>query len=115
MPITDNFANPITYICFFSLSLLQLLPKTGATSTTTTTTPVTQQHHLQRPADFVHLVFFNHNSSDILLTSCWERLEDVHPKRFRVDHVLSAAEDDWTGRRGRVSQELVRSILQGWL
>lgn len=91
--------------------LAQLLPSSSPPSSpskTTTTTTTTEP----RSADFVHLVFFNKTRSDILMSSSWEKLEDEYPKRFRMDHVLSKPEPDWTGLKGRIDKDMLLRLIQ---
>ena len=66
-----------------------------------------------RYPDLLHLIFFNKSSADILMSSSWDRLIDVDPKRFRIDHVLSNPDPEWTGTKGRVSKEMLLRLLTG--
>ncbi|CAG0885610.1 unnamed protein product [Cyprideis torosa] len=60
----------------------------------------------------IKLVFFNKTIQDILLQEELEALEKKFPDNFNVLHVLSdETEDFWSGRRGRVSMELLEDIL----
>nr|CAB3235139.1 cytochrome b5 reductase 4-like [Phallusia mammillata] len=60
----------------------------------------------------VHLEFFNKTTKDIP----WrEELQDLTKKyigRFTVEHVLSQADNDWKGKRGRITLAMLREILK---
>lgn len=58
----------------------------------------------------VHLMFFNKTERDIILQEELDRLMSDN-SRFSVEHVLSEASAKWSGRKGRVSLELLQSLL----
>ncbi|KAK3910947.1 Cytochrome b5 reductase 4 [Frankliniella fusca] len=58
----------------------------------------------------ISLTFFNRTEKDILWKDELERLVQKD-SRFTVSHVLSEADETWTGLRGRVDGELLRSQL----
>ncbi|KAI1301784.1 Cytochrome b5 reductase 4 [Halotydeus destructor] len=57
----------------------------------------------------VCLLYFNKTENDIIWREKFATLKDSHPSNFHVDHVLSQADDQWTGRTGRISGELLES------
>ncbi len=59
----------------------------------------------------IWLLYGNRHESHILFHSILDRLEREHPQRFQVIHSLSRPSEQWTGRRGRLSREAIRSIL----
>ncbi|CAL4137200.1 unnamed protein product, partial [Meganyctiphanes norvegica] len=59
----------------------------------------------------VLLVFFNKTEKDIPWRQEFDQLHSSHQDLFTVVHVLSQAEQSWTGQKGRVSKELLISIL----
>jgi len=40
-----------------------------------------------------------------------EKLSESSEQQFRVIHVLSEPDDEWTGRNGRVTEELLNEFL----
>lgn len=57
------------------------------------------------------LIDFNNTEKDIMWKEAIEEMQEIHPHRFQFTHVLSNASLSWTGRHGRVSQELLKEIL----
>lgn len=62
-------------------------------------------------SDSIDLFFFNKTESDIWLREKFDVLRSKDG-RFSVTHVLSKAENTWTGQTGRISKELVEQIAQ---
>lgn len=58
----------------------------------------------------ISLTFFNRTEKDILWRDELDRLAQKD-SRFTVSHVLSEADESWTGLRGRMDGELLRSQL----
>ncbi|XP_056016450.1 cytochrome b5 reductase 4-like isoform X3 [Ostrea edulis] len=58
----------------------------------------------------VKLVFFNKTEGDILW---YDQLQSLTKKsdRYSVDYVLSEAADSWSGRKGRITLDLMRKSL----
>ncbi|XP_031354393.1 cytochrome b5 reductase 4 isoform X2 [Photinus pyralis] len=58
----------------------------------------------------VTLLFFNKTEKDILLK---DQLETLHNEdsRFRVEHILSQADSNWTGHKGKISNNLLRDSI----
>ncbi|KAF5291583.1 hypothetical protein FQR65_LT01896 [Abscondita terminalis] len=59
----------------------------------------------------ITLVFFNKAEEDILLKDQLENLQH-DDNRFKVHHVLSQADSRWAGRKGHVTKELLKSIIE---
>lgn len=56
------------------------------------------------------LLFFNRKEEDILWRGELDQLAASNDS-FQVDYVLSEAEDSWSGRRGRVDEDMLRDFL----
>ena len=65
------------------------------------------------PADKtkVTLVYGNVSEKDILLKQELEHLENTYPRRFRTFHVLDNPPDGWMQGKGRISKELLKTVL----
>ena len=65
------------------------------------------------PADKtkVTMIFGNVKEEDILLRPELEKLENDYPDRFRAFYVLEKAPSDWPGEGGRISKDLLKSVL----
>lgn len=59
----------------------------------------------------VTLVFGNLAESDILLKREFEELENQYPQRFRAFYTLDHPSESWTQSTGRISQELLKTVL----
>ncbi|KAM5354793.1 hypothetical protein ACJ41O_001439 [Fusarium nematophilum] len=59
----------------------------------------------------VTVVFGNTTEEDILLRKELNELEKAYPQRFRAIHVLSKPSKEWTGGKGHISKDLLKSIL----
>ncbi|KAF9889940.1 NADH-cytochrome b5 reductase [Aspergillus nanangensis] len=59
----------------------------------------------------VTLVFGNVSEQDILLKKELEELENTHPRRFKAFYVLDNPPKEWTGGKGFVSKELLKTVL----
>ena len=59
----------------------------------------------------VTLVFANMKEEDILLKKELEELENKYPQRFRAFYALDEAPPSWGGVAGRVSQELIKTVM----
>ncbi len=62
------------------------------------------------PGATVDLLFFNKTERDIIWRRELEKLAKEVP-RFRVEHILSQADENWTGHRGRISREILRKCM----
>ncbi|XP_013414778.1 cytochrome b5 reductase 4 [Lingula anatina] len=58
----------------------------------------------------IKLVFFNKTEKDILWRNQLELLAQENP-RFGVFHILSEADDNWDGLRGRIRKEILESFI----
>lgn len=65
------------------------------------------------PADKtkVTLVYGNISEKDILLKRELEHLENTYPRRFRTFHALDSPPEGWTQGKGRISKELLKTVL----
>lgn len=65
------------------------------------------------PADQtkVTLVFGNVGEEDILLKQELAALENSHPRRFRAFYVLDNPPKTWTGGKGYIDKELLKTVL----
>ncbi|KAG4305962.1 hypothetical protein PORY_000872 [Pneumocystis oryctolagi] len=59
----------------------------------------------------VTLITANISEEDILLRDEFEKLKKKHPDRFRVVYVLDNPPENWEGVSGRVSKDLLKSLL----
>ncbi|PWY95590.1 NADH-cytochrome b5 reductase [Aspergillus sclerotioniger CBS 115572] len=59
----------------------------------------------------VTLVFGNVSEEDILLKKEFEELENTYPRRFRAFYVLDNPPKEWTGGKGYISKELLKTVL----
>uniref|UniRef100_W8BMG6 Cytochrome b5 reductase 4 n=2 Tax=Ceratitis capitata TaxID=7213 RepID=W8BMG6_CERCA len=71
------------------------------------------EHLLKRNAnriDYLRLLYFNKTPADIWCRSELEQLQTTD-ERFQLVNVLSEADADWTGLRGRISNELLAPLM----
>lgn len=59
----------------------------------------------------VTLVFGNVTEEDILLKKELQDLENTYPQRFRAFYVLDKPPADWTGGKGFITKELLKTVL----
>ncbi|PYH44807.1 cytochrome b5 reductase family protein [Aspergillus saccharolyticus JOP 1030-1] len=59
----------------------------------------------------VTLVFGNVTEEDILLKKEFEELENTYPQRFRAFYVLDKPPKEWTGGKGFISKELLKTVM----
>lgn len=59
----------------------------------------------------VTLVFGNVKEEDILLKKEFQELENTYPQRFRAFYVLDEPTEAWTNAKGRITQELLKTVL----
>ncbi|EAW08280.1 cytochrome b5 reductase family protein [Aspergillus clavatus NRRL 1] len=59
----------------------------------------------------VTLVFGNVSEEDILLKKELQELENTHPRRFKAFYVLDNPPKEWTGGKGYVTKELLKTVL----
>lgn len=59
----------------------------------------------------VTLVFGNVKEEDILLKREFEDLENTYPQRFRAFYVLDQPSESWQGGKGRITEELLKTVL----
>lgn len=59
----------------------------------------------------VTLVFGNVNEDDILLKKELQDLENTYPQRFRAFYVLDNPPKDWTGGKGYITKDLLKTVL----
>jgi cytochrome-b5 reductase len=59
----------------------------------------------------VTLIFGNVQEEDILLKREFEELENTYPQRFRAFYVLDQPSEGWTQAKGRITQELLKTVL----
>ncbi|PQE15882.1 hypothetical protein CJF31_00008469 [Rutstroemia sp. NJR-2017a BVV2] len=81
-------------------------------------TGITPMYQLARaifnnPADKtkVTLVFGNISEEDILLKREFEHLENTYPQRFRAFYVLDNPPKEWTGGKGYINKDLLKTVL----
>lgn len=78
-------------------------------------TPMYQlaRHICKNPEDKtkITLVFGNVNEDDILLKKELQDLENTYPQRFRAFYVLDNPPKEWTGGKGYISKELLKTVL----
>lgn len=60
----------------------------------------------------VTLVVFNKTEADILWKEELDTLQNTHQRQLQIHHILSQADDTWTGYKGRMSEEIVNQFLQ---
>ena len=67
----------------------------------------------KNPADKtqVTLIFGNVSEEDVLLKREWEDLEQKFPTRFRAFYALDEPPANWPGPKGRITQELLKTVL----
>lgn len=56
----------------------------------------------------IKVIDANNTENDILLHSELEQMSRDHPDQFQITHVLSKADDKWTGERGFVTEDIIR-------
>ncbi|XP_013199408.1 cytochrome b5 reductase 4 isoform X2 [Amyelois transitella] len=59
----------------------------------------------------VHLLFFNKTEKDILFRNHFEDIAS-EDKRFKITQILSDSSSTWSGLKGRITEELVSSVLE---
>ncbi|CAL5872980.1 uncharacterized protein PFLUO_LOCUS7249 [Penicillium psychrofluorescens] len=59
----------------------------------------------------VTLVFGNVTEQDILLKKELQELENTYPQRFRAFYVLDTPPKEWTGGKGYINKELLKTVL----
>jgi cytochrome-b5 reductase len=59
----------------------------------------------------VTLIFGNIAEEDILLRRELEDLENTYPQRFRAFYTLDKAPESWTGGKGVVTKDLLKTVL----
>ena len=59
----------------------------------------------------VTLVFGNVSEEDILLKKELQDLENTYPQRFRAFYVLDNPPEGWTGGKGYITKELLKTVL----
>ncbi|EAW23313.1 cytochrome b5 reductase family protein [Aspergillus fischeri NRRL 181] len=59
----------------------------------------------------VTLVFGNVREEDILLKKELQELENTYPRRFRAFYVLDHPPKEWTGGKGYITKELLKTVL----
>ncbi|KAJ5157082.1 NADH-cytochrome b5 reductase 2 [Penicillium canariense] len=59
----------------------------------------------------VTLVFGNVSEDDILLKKELQDLENTYPQRFRAFYVLDNPPEGWTGGKGFITKELLKTVL----
>ncbi|KAL4949922.1 NADH-cytochrome b5 reductase 2 [Aspergillus filifer] len=59
----------------------------------------------------VTLVFGNVTEEDILLKKEFQELENTYPQRFRAFYVLDNPPSGWTGGKGYITKELLKTVL----
>ncbi|KAG2419311.1 hypothetical protein HFD88_004106 [Aspergillus terreus] len=78
-------------------------------------TPMYQlaRHIFKNPEDKtkVTLVYGNVSEQDILLKKELEELENTYPQRFKAFYVLDNPPKEWTGGKGYISKELLKTVL----
>ncbi|KAJ5245983.1 hypothetical protein N7468_000966 [Penicillium chermesinum] len=78
-------------------------------------TPMYQlaRHIFKNPNDKtkVTLVFGNVKEEDILLKKEFEELENTYPQRFRAFYVLDEPPKEWTGGKGYITKDLLKTVL----
>ncbi|ORY80852.1 hypothetical protein BCR37DRAFT_410273 [Protomyces lactucae-debilis] len=70
---------------------------------------------MKNPEDKTKIVLVSCNITveDILLKHEFEKLEQLHPDRFKAFYLLEKAPNDWPGQPGRISKELLKTVLPG--
>jgi cytochrome-b5 reductase len=61
----------------------------------------------------VTLVFGNLSDEDVLLRDELAKLENTYPQRFRAFYVVDKPSPGWTGASGRVTPELLKTVMPG--
>lgn len=59
----------------------------------------------------VTLVFGNISEEDILLKNELAKLENTYPQRFRAFYVLEKTPEWWTGAKGYINKDLLKTVL----
>ncbi|TVY18256.1 NADH-cytochrome b5 reductase 2 [Lachnellula arida] len=59
----------------------------------------------------VTLVFANVTEEDILLKQEFQELENKYPQRFRAFYVLGQPPKEWSGGKGFINKELLKTVL----
>lgn len=59
----------------------------------------------------VTLVFGNVSEDDILLKKEFQDLENTYPQRFRAFYVLDNPPQGWTGGKGYITKDLLKTVL----
>jgi ring-1,2-phenylacetyl-CoA epoxidase subunit PaaE len=58
------------------------------------------------------LIYQNRNLQSIIFKDFIDTLSHKYPERFKVIHVLSKPEKSWKGRSGRITADMVESIIK---
>ncbi|GAB3565661.1 phenylacetate-CoA oxygenase/reductase subunit PaaK [Spirosoma luteolum] len=83
----------------------------GAGSGITPLLPLLSQALAGRPNGRITLLYSNTHERSVLFRDELEKLQQQHPDRFRLIHLLSNPSDDWTGRRGRLNNVMLEQLL----
>lgn len=59
----------------------------------------------------VTLVFGNVTKDDILLKKEFDELENTYPRRFKAFYLLDNPPKDWTGGKGYITKDLLKTVL----
>jgi cytochrome-b5 reductase len=59
----------------------------------------------------VTLIFGNITEEDILLREEFEHLENTYPRRFRAFYTLDRPPEKWSGGKGYITKELLKTVL----
>lgn len=59
----------------------------------------------------VTLVFGNVTEDDILLRKEFQELENTYPQRFKAFYVLDNPPNGWSGGKGYISKDLLKTVL----
>lgn len=56
----------------------------------------------------IRVIDANNTENDILMRSELEQMSREHPDQFKITHVLSKPEGEWSGERGFVTEDIIR-------
>jgi len=59
----------------------------------------------------VHLIYANQSIQQVMFLSELEVMQNNHPNRFKVTHILGQPHNDWTGLTGYLNDEMLQDIL----
>ncbi|WP_234736650.1 ferredoxin--NADP reductase [Tellurirhabdus bombi] len=65
----------------------------------------------EEPLSHVTLLYSNTHERSIIFRKKLDALQEQFPERFKLIHLLSHPSDDWTGRRGRLNNILLETLL----